>query len=480
MRLWEAALTILHLPAWCWFMSKLLFHRKLRLPVMLKYSWVALILAALVAHLWLEGGRWQMGPAYILTAAGGLSSLLNRKATRVKPLRLRYIRIILGCLAGLTGLVLLQLPWLVPVPRLPAPEGPYVVGTRSYHWVDASRPETEAGLAQGPRELMVQLWYPADQGAAASPSPSAPYVPGLPQLAGELEKQTGVPAQLLSYLNLADTHAKLDVPISTNQPSYPVILFSHGWPGFRFTYHYLLAGLASQGYIVAAIDHTGGASAVVFPEGRVVTAAEGPDELDLPAWDKLIDEIWAKDDGFVLDKLAQLNAADPDGLLNGHIDLQRIGVMGHSFGGDNALAVLGQDRRFKAGISLDGAFYGASGSNKLKEQAFLWICTEQSTQYLGLPRPSEEGLRRAGLTRQQYEKYLSAFRLRHDTVKQEGSELMLKGITHSSLSDLYLFSPVLRFRDRGPDPIQAHKKVLGYVTGFFNQQLTASPSSGAH
>ena len=46
------------------------------------------------------------------------------------------------------------------VPQLPAPTGPYRVGTLTMHLVDRSRPDPLVPT-KPVRELMVQLWYPA-------------------------------------------------------------------------------------------------------------------------------------------------------------------------------------------------------------------------------------------------------------------------------------------------------------------------------
>ena len=51
---------------------------------------------------------------------------------------------------------------------------PHATGTLTYHWVDASRAEIFTADPNARRELMVQVWYPAD----AVPSPTrAPYLP---------------------------------------------------------------------------------------------------------------------------------------------------------------------------------------------------------------------------------------------------------------------------------------------------------------
>lgn len=53
----------------------------------------------------------------------------------------------------------------------PKPTGPYAVGTTMYHVIDTSRKNEFSEDSEHPyRELMVQVWYPA-QGAAADVLP---------------------------------------------------------------------------------------------------------------------------------------------------------------------------------------------------------------------------------------------------------------------------------------------------------------------
>jgi predicted dienelactone hydrolase len=62
---------------------------------------------------------------------------------------------------------------------------------------------------------------------------------------------------------------------------------------------------------------------------------------------------------FVLDRLQQLNAADPSGKFAGGLDLARVGAFGHSFGGAAAAEFCHEDPRCKAAIDIDGAPVGA-------------------------------------------------------------------------------------------------------------------------
>jgi pimeloyl-ACP methyl ester carboxylesterase len=67
---------------------------------------------------------------------------------------------------------------------------------------------------------------------------------------------------------------------------------------------------------------------------------------------------WSSDMGFALDQLERLNRPDASGRFTGRLDMQRVGVVGHSLGGATALQFCHDDSRCKAGIDVDGAPLG--------------------------------------------------------------------------------------------------------------------------
>jgi predicted dienelactone hydrolase len=73
----------------------------------------------------------------------------------------------------LAVLVSILLATLMPVFRFPQPTGPYAVGTTTYHWVDAGRPGLFTADPDDHRELMAQVWYPAESQPSA---PRASYI----------------------------------------------------------------------------------------------------------------------------------------------------------------------------------------------------------------------------------------------------------------------------------------------------------------
>ena len=135
------------------------------------------------------------------------------------------------------------------------------------------------------------------------------------------------------------------------------MVFTHGHTGTFTDYTFIFEDLASRGYVVASVDHTYEATAVEFPDGRIVRSVLGSH------WDNTLrtDEqsssfavsVRVGDLRFVVDELGRLNA-DPSGPFGGKLDPARVAIAGHSLGGMTALPALLQDPRFKAGVLIDG------------------------------------------------------------------------------------------------------------------------------
>lgn len=236
---------------------------------------------------------------------------------------------------------------------LPRPTGPYPTGTTLVHMRDERRvdPLDPAG---GKRELMVQLWYPA---RPAPGKPLAAYAP--PGEAAALQvMQPDVPAGGFT----AATNSRLGAPVRPGV--HKVVFFHHGLCASRTDTTAVNEQLASLGYVVVALGSTHESWAVEFPDGRVV----GPSDLAFcgAGGDPFSEEgqailnkllaVRVADTRFVLDRLAA-GAGLPPGLA-GAMDTRRVGMFGHSFGGGTAAAVLHADRRFVAGVDLDGFVIG--------------------------------------------------------------------------------------------------------------------------
>jgi pimeloyl-ACP methyl ester carboxylesterase len=88
---------------------------------------------------------------------------------------------------------------------------------------------------------------------------------------------------------------------------------------------------------------------------------------------------WIGDIGFVLDRLEELNASNVSEKFKGRLDMARVGVFGHSFGGATALQFCHDDSRCKAGIDVDGQPFGSVIQDGL-HQPFMFILSDHSRE----------------------------------------------------------------------------------------------------
>jgi len=253
-----------------------------------------------------------------------------------------------------------------PAFKLPDPSGPFGIGRVSYEWIDASRPDGYSADPHAHRALMVYLWYPSARGAAGK---TAAYLPGARQMDADPDVQHQMKEEYgalwpLMVSGEIKSHAIEDAAASKTPQQFPVVLLSHGLGGTGLEYASLIEELVSHGYVVAAIEHTYTASAVVFPDGKVVPAHHDTEPAGLTSaqrWQRMMDSAGllirqgAEDVLFVMNKLTQLNKSGAQGfLLEGRLDLNRIAAVGHSAGGAFATGACQLDARIHACVSLDG------------------------------------------------------------------------------------------------------------------------------
>lgn len=231
---------------------------------------------------------------------------------------------------------------------LPALTGSYATGTTYYSLLDPNRGENFSPAPFDNRQLLLQIWYPT-AGAGSQP---ASY------LASPLAEDPSV-----GFLNLVRPRSFLNAEIASDQATYPLLLFSHGFGELSQTYTARAEELASHGYVVASVTHPYDALFAGFPDGQIISLdPELAAALQNPATSASAStaetQLRAADLQFVLDELTRFNNSDPQNRLTARLDLENIGVFGHSLGGATAAAVMALDSRFDVGINLDGTLWG--------------------------------------------------------------------------------------------------------------------------
>lgn len=363
-----------------------------------------------------------------------------------------------GAVAVLAIAVLLGSMWLEHRrdTTLPAPTGPLAVGRTSDVWSD---PATR-------RELFAWIWYPAV--ARQSPATVEDYLPAPWRTATERQRVALINTFLTRDLSRVRAHSIRDASVSPQHDSYPVIVMIGG---LNFTT--LAEDLASHGYVVISVEAPHRSGVVVFPDGRVIERApennpdlvSGAQREELAA--RLVDA-GSADIGWALDQLERLNASDPSGPLFGRLDLQRVGVFGHSLGGAIALQWCHDDARCKAVVDIDGAPHGSVIEEGVT-QPLLFLLSDHSGESDPATRQIQANIRAI------LERLPSDRRV----------EIAIRGANHYSFSDdgAMLKSQILRgvLRVLGLVGIDGRRQVVvtAYcVRSFFDVYLKGAPASG--
>ncbi|WP_163858592.1 alpha/beta hydrolase family protein [Paenibacillus elgii] len=430
-------------------------------------AWVSTALSTIQPVV--EGFRWQMVPTYLITVFVWLYLLRRSFPAGERKPQTKRARMTLGFLAAIYALIMLLLPMMMPVFTFPKPTGSYAVGTITYDWTDPNRKETYTEASYDRRELMVQVWYPAKENSGGS---VAPYLP--PGFRSALSREFGLPEFVLSYLDLVKTNSIIQAPLSDAEASYPVVLFSASNGGTRFQNTFQVEGLASRGYIVVGIEHTHHTIATVFSDGHV-TGFQRMNLLDFSVMGREVNQVLVKDAQFVLDQVGRLNVNDPSGRFTGKIDMNRIGMMGHSLGGAVTVQMMLHDDRVKAGINMDGTMFGdeipGSGLNK----PFM-LMSSASSVAAETEEPNARDLAKYGMTLERFDKITGESLRRKNNALAGGGYLFTLGHTvHYSYSDFYLYSPLVRWMD-GTKPRTAHRMINEYTVAFFDRYLKGMPS----
>jgi len=326
-----------------------------------KYKWSAFLpLAAVIAcvlQIIFEGFIQQMLLVYLLSVLLLLYGVFRLRKQNPAAGKKRVWRA-----AGVVLVsVLVAAAIVIPIvfAAVPSPTGPYPVSSAVFEWIDDTRPETLTIEPDDYRDLLVKLWYPAEKSGAAA--------------------------------------------VSGEQNAYPVLIFSHGYGMNVDDYALELEDIASHGYIIFAINHPYEASLVVYPDGRevgmsmeiVASLQSGEQEainalltqyqssgeatakqalfmrIDDMSWEMAESSMntWVADTLFVLDKAEALSNGSET--FAGRLDLENVGVFGHSFGGSVAGMVCLRDQRFKSGINMDGMLYGQQATQAALQVPFM-------------------------------------------------------------------------------------------------------------
>jgi predicted dienelactone hydrolase len=248
---------------------------------------------------------------------------------------------------------------------LPAPSGPFAVGREVLHLVDRSR--SDPWVPPRARELMVSMFYPAAAAVAVPGRPALYLSVAEARLLIDDRGATG----LIAPEGLSATRTAAVPAAPARRGRYPLVVLSPGFTLHRHTLTHLAEELASRGYVVATVDHAYESAGTDFPGGRTLTCTacietggQGTAGYARVATGR------ARDLSFVLDRLTGDRPAWRHARL---IDRGRIGMAGHSIGGNATAVTMAADPRVRAGINMDGGFAEPVPAGGLNGRPFLLL-----------------------------------------------------------------------------------------------------------
>lgn len=268
--------------------------------------------------------------------------------------------------------------------------------------------------------------------------------------------------------------SKREVPVHFYYPkaqgNFPLVVFSHGAFGYYQSNYSTYAELASNGYIVAALDHPHHAFFTIDSSGNTIIVDtkffEDAMNLGNPEY-KNADETfeiikdWMKvrteDENFVVDTIKQakeensLNVSwvtdSTDEILSvlSMTDTDKIGLLGHSMGGATAVALGRQRDDIDAVIDLDGSML--TEIEDVENGAFEYIEESYPVPVLDFRKECDyneiEQMRAEGIDENDYMYYIADVNDHVVENAKDGRTVVFKNAGHMDFTDLPMFSPFL-------------------------------------
>ncbi|MEC0092192.1 alpha/beta hydrolase family protein [Paenibacillus macquariensis] len=418
----------------------------------------------LLVQLFVEGYRWQLLLVYIMTALFILIVLFRHSEKMVNLKIGKFLKYSLSSLIVILLVVSTGLSVYLPVFNLPKLDGPEKVGTQTFHFTDQNRDEVLTEDQSDKRELMVQVWYPTENSNNNKREPLFPKDKEMfKKYIQTYSSSLNLPDFVFNYWKYSKTNSYENVEILPSTSPYPVVLLSHGMGTSRVLHASQAENLASHGFIVVTIDHTYSTFATIFPDGRVTDYITKMTKIDDRS---KVGDIWTKDVEFVINQIENLNSGVIESQFKGKIDLNNMGVMGHSFGGATAFNTTYLDPRIKAGVNMDGSLYKVKNRDDINKP-FMFIRSGSFKEWL-------VDFKKDKNSDDEITKQLSdELHIMKNVINQGGNVIYIEGTQHFNFTDLQFYSELIKLTGITGD-INGKKGssiVNQYVLDFFNKQL---------
>lgn len=241
----------------------------------------------------------------------------------------------------------------------------FQVGRTTVEWTDHSRVDKCPGeLTNQPRRLQAHVWYPASPNKDAQKSPVFDATQ-----AGVLSQIYGISSQVVAAI---PSGSYVNASMSKDWKSHPVLIITHGaGGGFPLLYSSTAESLAAAGYVVLGLSHPHHTLVTSYNNGDLTTLDPKCDPMGATPevgpgstfeqftanWNYKValSRYLAADVRSTISQLKVLNLSHP--MLAGRLEVNRVGVWGHSFGGSHAFSALVDLPEVVAAANIDGTVF---------------------------------------------------------------------------------------------------------------------------
>lgn len=324
---------------------------------------------------------------------------------------------------------LCMLPFLIfPFYHLITPSGPMKFKTTTVTWKNTAKTQPFIKTKDGTKYVTVQFWYPVSK-------------------KGENPNK-----------------------------KYPLVMFCHGFGMFRNSNLTMMQELASQGYIVGSIDldyetfwsiHED--KSIHFWDLREKTELNhAKTDYETSKISKKWDHMRENDINNAIDYIIELSNKQNSKAIFHKIDIDKIAMTGHSYGGSVSASIGRSNPNVKAAIDMDGTAWGEI--KKIDKDKIIDITSPYPIPILMMYSQTHDEMIK------EFEKtygnmYPNEVILAH---AKEGYRAMVKGSDHFSFSDMHLNTPLSAYFSGATQTRDSREtiKVINHImVEFLNKYL---------
>ena len=225
----------------------------------------------IITHIIFVGVRWQYYLIYALFITKSIITIFEYRSTK------KFVRALISIKTISFVIISAGLLYIFPVPTFgTGGDALYSVGYSEELLIieDRNNPTEFVELSNlkenSKRELLVDVYYPSNEEISSNQIFRSKEGNWGTYIVRYLNRTWGLslPEFILQHLKLSQFEVQQNL-MPVEDKKFPVLIYSHGWAGEKIFASDQLIHLASKGYVIFSIDHTGLAMFTNLPSGII-------------------------------------------------------------------------------------------------------------------------------------------------------------------------------------------------------------------